>query len=64
MSYKLDDEWWEFGLNYFVLFEVLILIDNNGIFLIYIVKRESFIVEVLNDLMDLFNNILDIDVDE
>ncbi|MFW2641612.1 isochorismate synthase, partial [Staphylococcus aureus] len=30
----------------------------------YTVKRESFTVEALNDLMDLFNNISDIDVDE
>ncbi len=33
-------------------------------FLAYTVKRESFTVEALNDLMDLFNNISDIDVDE
>ncbi len=42
----------------------LISTDNNGTFLTYTVKRESFTVEALNDLMDLFNNISDIDVDE
>ena len=54
----------EFGLNHFVLPEVLISTDNNGTFLTYTVKRESFTVEALNDLMDLFNNISDIDADE
>ncbi|MBJ6298504.1 isochorismate synthase, partial [Staphylococcus aureus] len=34
---------------------------KNGTFLTYTVKRESFTVEALNDLMDLFNNISDID---
>ncbi|EVM55097.1 hypothetical protein O930_02627, partial [Staphylococcus aureus M0928] len=63
-SHKSDDEWREFGLNHFVLPEVLISTDNNGTFLTYTVKRESFTVEALNDLMDLFNNISDIDVDE
>lgn len=51
-------------LNHFVLPEVLISTDNNGTFLTYTVKRESFTVEALNDLMDLFNNISDIDADE
>ncbi len=63
-SHKSDDEWREFGLNHFVLPEVLISTDNNGTFLTYTVKRESFTVEALNDLMDLLNNISDIDVDE
>ncbi|MBD4597013.1 isochorismate synthase, partial [Xanthomonas citri pv. citri] len=63
-SHKSDDEWREFGLNHFVLPEVLISTDKNGTFLTYTVKRESFTVEALNDLMDLFNNISDIDVDE
>ncbi|MUK57693.1 isochorismate synthase, partial [Pseudomonas aeruginosa] len=63
-SHKSDDEWREFGLNHFVFSEVLISTDNNGTFLTYTVKRESFTVEALNDLMDLFNNISDIDVDE
>ena len=63
-SHKSDDEWREFGLNHFVLPEVLISTDNNGTFLTYTVKRECFTVEALNDLTDLFNNISDIDVDE
>ncbi|MDT4001823.1 isochorismate synthase, partial [Staphylococcus aureus] len=63
-SHKSDDEWREFGLNHFVLPEVLISTDINGTFLTYTVKQGNFNIDVLNGLVNFFNDATDIDVDE
>ncbi|EHJ08462.1 isochorismate synthase [Staphylococcus simiae] len=56
-SHKSDDEWREFGLNHFVLPQVLISIDHNDCYLTYTVKRNDFDIEQFSELVDRFNGL-------
>ncbi|MBE5664112.1 isochorismate synthase MenF [Staphylococcus sp. SS60] len=63
-SHKSDDEWREFGLNHFVLPEVLITTEDEDTFLTYTVQRQNFDMESFKALVEFFNNAIEIDVEE
>lgn len=63
-SHKSDDEWREFGLNHFVLPEVLITTEDEGTFLTYTVQRENFDMDSFKALVEFFNNAIEIDVED
>ncbi|MBI5972055.1 isochorismate synthase [Staphylococcus caledonicus] len=55
-SHKSDDEWREFGINHFVVPEVLISSIDNQTLLTYTVERASFDMDHFKDVIAYFEN--------
>ncbi|PTE69848.1 isochorismate synthase [Staphylococcus devriesei] len=55
-SHKSDDEWREFGINHFVVPEVLISSIDNQTLLTYTVERASFDMDHFKDVISYFEN--------
>ena len=55
-NHKSDDEWREFGINHFVVPEVLISSVNNQTILTYTVEKAQFEMEKLNQIINYFEN--------
>ncbi len=59
---RLGDEWRRFGVNHFILPEVLISQVNDETFLTYTVQKETFSIDQFNALFDQLNHLETIEI--
>lgn len=55
-SHKSDDEWREYGINHFVIPEVMISMEDNKTILTYTSKRDLFSIDEFNEIVRYFES--------